>query len=763
MSSTFQIVQPDGRVGPQVSLEDIVSEVAHGRLLGFDLLRSADGSVSAVSEHAACARIVNLLEERSTASSVNALTKQIGSIALHTATVRLLTWEKETGKQRAFWFRDGYLVGGRSSVKGELPEAVANESVEQRSTRAIKLLEVLGKALVGDAIRFSVIEDHAIKDVEIVAWFAARPALEAALLEGLSSSIILDRAELYGTLERGAVQTTHALCDAVDRGLAQAIANTPVTAESINSLSRQYGIEPDLVCARLHGLVAIGVLKASAASAPALRRRAQRLGEQTYFERLEIELPASADVVKEAFAARCETLGATSQADDTPAIRQARQEILGRLEIARDTLRDEHDQAVYGRAIELGVDYTNQAVQERLMREHLTGVATRALNQQVYDQAVAALERLAKDHPSEEDFPIKLGWAQFLMSERTPTDAEQAVGVVQRALKINPNSDDAYVTMGKIYSFADMTDKAKKALRTATEMNGDNSEAWALRRRLNAKRTGRGTSTVKLQLDVGQGAGPAVVFAMMVLALLYAAANVVPGGAKEWPRVGGQAAVVANKQASPYETELAQKVQERLKGKIDYRVPSDKQVMGNVESYYLVADPWFWGRRAILIVCALIGIFGISRSVLGDLPILGIRPILFFLALPYGVIVGFLSPLPATPTPLEYLLAMTFVNVLAEQLFFFGFVGRVLSKTMESPIVAIGVTALIFGAHQLTYYATLQLDPTLMFQGIAQMAAFAGGAYAFLWWISGGLFVPLVAHFLINGLMMFRAVQLFAA
>ena len=106
---------------------------------------------------------------------------------------------------------------------------------------------------------------------------------------------------------------------------------------------------------------------------------------------------------------------------------------------------------------------------------------------------------------------------------------------------------------------------------------------------------------------------------------------------------------------------------------------------------------------------------------------------------------------------------MTFVHVLAEQLFFFGFIGRMLTKSLDSPALAVGLTAVIFGAHQLTYYSTLQRETTLMFQGIAQMAAFAGGAYALLWWASGGLLAPFIAHFLINGLMMFRAVQLFSA
>ena len=230
------------------------------------------------------------------------------------------------------------------------------------------------------------------------------------------------------------------------------------------------------------------------------------------------------------------------------------------------------------------------------------------------------------------------------------------------------------------------------------------------------------------------------------------------------PKVGaGTAASVSSSvKATKFQSELASQVRERLEGEIDYRIPSGQQVMGSVESYYLVDDAWFWTRRGLLIVFALIGIFGIARKTQGNIPIIGTQPLLMFIAIPYGIVVGFLSPTPATPTGLEFLLGMTLFHVLAEQLFFFGFVGRVLSRSIESPLVAITATALLFGIYHFTYFGTMQADPSTMLMGVAQIGAFAGGASAALWYFSGGLFAPMLAHLLINGTMMFRTVQQYA-
>ena len=80
---------------------------------------------------------------------------------------------------------------------------------------------------------------------------------------------------------------------------------------------------------------------------------------------------------------------------------------------------------------------------------------------------------------------------------------------------------------------------------------------------------------------------------------------------------------------------------------------------------------------------ALIGIFGIARKTQGNIPIIGTQPLLMFIAIPYGIVVGFVAH-SSSADGFKFLLGMTLFHVLAEQLFFFGFVGRVLSRSIES-------------------------------------------------------------------------------
>ena len=206
------------------------------------------------------------------------------------------------------------------------------------------------------------------------------------------------------------------------------------------------------------------------------------------------------------------------------------------------------------------------------------------------------------------------------------------------------------------------------------------------------------------------------------------------------------------------ESKLAAQVRDRLQGEVDYAIPKDKQFLGSVESYYLVDDSWFWLRRILLLVLGILGILFVSKEGLKDIAVLGEKGGLALLAIPYGIIVGFLSPIPLTPTPLGPALGMVTLHVVAEQAFFFVFVGRALLKDAENPAMNAGLAALLFGLYQLSFYSVSQAHMGVMLLGVVQMTAFAGGAYALLLWRSGGILAPMTAHLVINAVMIIRAV-----
>jgi len=93
------------------------------------------------------------------------------------------------------------------------------------------------------------------------------------------------------------------------------------------------------------------------------------------------------------------------------------------------------------------------------------------------------------------------------------------------------------------------------------------------------------------------------------------------------------------------------------------------------------------------------------------------------------------------------LVGMSAFHALAEQVFFIWFVGYGLLKAMkDQPAGAIALTALIYGAYQLSYYAILNSPGQTMMMDVARIGAFVGGAGALLLWRSGGLLAPLFAQ-----------------
>ena len=153
------------------------------------------------------------------------------------------------------------------------------------------------------------------------------------------------------------------------------------------------------------------------------------------------------------------------------------------------------------------------------------------------------------------------------------------------------------------------------------------------------------------------------------------------------------------------------------------------------------------------------GILFINRESLEEFPWAGKQPGWIMAAIPYGLAVGLLSPTLATPTSLGVVLGMSAFQVLAEQVFFFWFVGRGLLKAIDHPIGAGALTAVIFGLYQLTFCATLAQSGTDIVMGVLQVTCFAGGAYAFLLIRSGGVIAPFIAHLVVNSVMMAYSVM----
>ena len=105
----------------------------------------------------------------------------------------------------------------------------------------------------------------------------------------------------------------------------------------------------------------------------------------------------------------------------------------------------------------------------------------------------------------------------------SPGKLQRAISAVRRALEFE-RSRPAYLAISKIYRLVGNRDSARNHLNRATQINGDNGEAWAQLGLLNAQKDSG--STIRFQLDMGQGIGVILTFALLVIGAMYAGANV---------------------------------------------------------------------------------------------------------------------------------------------------------------------------------------------------------------------------------------------
>ncbi len=486
----------------------------------------------------------------------------------------------------------------------------------------------------------------------------------------------------------------------------------------------------------------------------------------SYFQLLGVRKSASTEEINSAFEARLEKLKLHSQEGDHKEIGEAKAALLDVLYEAREVLKDPDRRDLYERAQKLGLDLKDPEVRRRLEFEQQEQKGRSMLNQQHYKEAHTAFLRAAELQPENSKIHLMVAWSGFLGSDYGDTALLSAIREVERSLKSSPNSDDAYLILGKIYRLTEDKIEAEKNIRRAITINPHNNEAQSELRLLSSRSSHKKSKGFKFSLSGDRNKGesgskqreakgallPSLSFALITTILLYLGSNFIPGGLKEWPDQNSNQAVV-EAQGDSLQAELFRRAQERLQDEgVSLNVPEEDQVIGNQEYYYFSDDGWWWTRRIVLLLFGLLGILLINRE--NPLSfIFGSSPAWFLLAIPYGIIVGFLSPNPSFMAPTGVLLGMTLFHVLAEQLFFIGFLGRALLKTLPIPILAIFLTGLLFGIYHLSYFATINQAPADLLIQVIQISVFAGGAYAFLLWRSKGIFAPLVAHILVNMVM----------
>ncbi len=189
-------------------------------------------------------------------------------------------------------------------------------------------------------------------------------------------------------------------------------------------------------------------------------------------------------------------------------------------------------------------------------------------------------------------------------------------------------------------------------------------------------------------------------------------------------------------------------------------IPAPQRVLGVVEGYWLSDDPFWWGRRLLLLLAGLVGLAVVrpwrveprprAEEQPWSLSAVGLTPALWTsVGLLYAVAVGLLTPAVQSPTPLWTLAAMLTLHAAAEQVFFTGYVGGALLKGSAGfPAAAFGVVVSLFALYKLSFYYIWSQPSALLIA--AQMALFMGGVGLALAWRTRGLAAAIIVQALMS-------------
>ncbi|MEC9464836.1 MAG: CPBP family intramembrane glutamic endopeptidase [Myxococcota bacterium] len=180
--------------------------------------------------------------------------------------------------------------------------------------------------------------------------------------------------------------------------------------------------------------------------------------------------------------------------------------------------------------------------------------------------------------------------------------------------------------------------------------------------------------------------------------------------------------------------------------------------LGSQEYFYEYQDQFFWGRRIALLGVGLIAIsYYFGTNPFQAIARMGWKTHVkwILIALVWGLIIGNYSPIQRVTGSLEMVMGMTLFHVLVEEIFFRGMLTRILLDRAKPTLVAIFASAIIFGLYHVTYY-TWWYDATMWmkFYWICMITFFAGLPYAALYYKSGSMLPPTLAHLCCNVTMM---------
>jgi len=203
-----------------------------------------------------------------------------------------------------------------------------------------------------------------------------------------------------------------------------------------------------------------------------IMREYYRVKSSNYFRVLGVESKADADEIEQAFEKIEQQFHPDNMPDyDVRPIMGKLGEILEKAQAARRVLLEERTRREYRHYLE--VQERQRAHDEGLQAEITFKEGERAMLESDFGAAKSKFEQAVKLKPDEPEYYAYLGWAAFQLARESQnaTDIKKAKQYLNKAAAMNPDSDKAYLILGRLYAGEGKLDMAKQHFEKALKVN----------------------------------------------------------------------------------------------------------------------------------------------------------------------------------------------------------------------------------------------------------------------------------------------------
>jgi len=176
--------------------------------------------------------------------------------------------------------------------------------------------------------------------------------------------------------------------------------------------------------------------------------------------------------------------------------------------------------------------------------------------------------------------------------------------------------------------------------------------------------------------------------------------------------------------------------------------------LGAEELNYGGPSPWFYGRVGLLLAMTLLGTVALRRE---SILRIGLKPSVggIFIGLGVGAILGVLAALVAPirvdeSVPFEFVAGLLFLQVFSQELFFRGFVTRVLLVEIKKPLYALTISSILYGLFWLSYDVVLGQEGFYVFYySVLLYGCGLGGILGYLFFRTKSLWTTIVTYYMV--------------